>query len=734
MEGIALLRKEARFVRQNLQKRKMIPHAHPGNRFGIRLWTVVFLVLFELVGHLPAADPIRQVEKVRKMSREQAGARKPVLLRGVVTAAFPGEQSGFVLDDGTGGIYVGRRSSHDPLPKRWGIDGSLEAGMQIELEGVTTSGAFAPDIVPRVIRRVGEAPLPPARPVTMEDLLGGNHDCRRVRISGVVRRMDMRDGHRRIHLGTRGGKLTAFIMHLPEPGLGRLLDAEVEITGVAFSFVNERGELIGVNVQIWNEQDVKILEPPRETPDLASLHSVKPFTFAPPSLHRVRVRGTVTFARPGGFLYIQEDDRAVRVNTSGEHSFQPGDRVEVLGYPEMRNYFAEISDALVTKLGADPVPPAEEITRSRVLQRRGPDNTPIVTGLDGRRVALRGRLVKVETLPDDAQLLYLDCDGATVLVTMTQDKAASLGKPLKEGAEVRVSGVCVVELNTRWPAVDWARPINFHLLAQSPDEVEVLRAPPWWTPERIWIALGIVAALTSTAFIWVAVLRRQVNAQTEIIRQQSVRQTLAEERSRLARDLHDTLEQELIGISIQLDAAADSLPQHPAQAQHALESAHTLLSYTRTEARRSIWDLRGMALQEHGLLGALQWSADQLHGPEAPEIELASSGATRRLPAKVESNLLRIGTEGMTNAIKHARATLVKVELHFDPAEVTLAVTDNGSGFEAGFATAVSRGHFGLLGMRERATQMGGVFTLQSAPGKGTEILVRVPVNSTTVH
>ena len=110
------------------------------------------------------------------------------------------------------------------------------------------------------------------------------------------------------------------------------------------------------------------------------------------------------------------------------------------------------------------------------------------------------------------------------------------------------------------------------------------------------------------------------------------------------------------------------------------------------------------------------------------QVELETTGPVQALPEVVEVNLLRIGQEALTNVIKHSRASRVKIELSFGPQEVVLQIKDNGTGFTLANCPGPSEGHFGLLGMSERAKRIGGQFIPASAPGMGTTVRVEVPL------
>ncbi|HKS43191.1 MAG TPA: two-component regulator propeller domain-containing protein [Blastocatellia bacterium] len=196
-----------------------------------------------------------------------------------------------------------------------------------------------------------------------------------------------------------------------------------------------------------------------------------------------------------------------------------------------------------------------------------------------------------------------------------------------------------------------------------------------------------------------------------------------EERNRIAREIHDTLAQGFAGISLQLEAVDETLIDSPETARNHLNRARTLVRSSLAEARRSVWELRSQALEKTDLAGALSAFAQQLTAGAA---DVKVSGARRRLSSLVETNLLHIGRESLTNAVKHAQAAAIQMELSFDHQSVRLSVKDNGCGFDANGSGSRVGGGFGLISMRERAEQIGAQLNIESSPGKGTKIVVEV--------
>jgi len=208
------------------------------------------------------------------------------------------------------------------------------------------------------------------------------------------------------------------------------------------------------------------------------------------------------------------------------------------------------------------------------------------------------------------------------------------------------------------------------------------------------------------------------------VSQQSRQVAVTAERNRLARDIHDTLAQGFTGVIVQLEAAADANSKSLArEADEHLSRAADLARDSLKEARRSVLALRPQALEEQSLWEALQSLIRKMTAGTSLRPKFIRQGEPRSLPPDWDENLLRIGQEVLTNALRHARASEFRACLAFGSSQVRLELSDNGSGFDP------SNRHdgFGLLGMKERAEAMGGQLTIESAPGKGAAILLVLP-------
>ena len=204
---------------------------------------------------------------------------------------------------------------------------------------------------------------------------------------------------------------------------------------------------------------------------------------------------------------------------------------------------------------------------------------------------------------------------------------------------------------------------------------------------------------------------------------------LAEERNRLAREIHDSLAQGITAIIWQLNAVEGPVEAGGEQALQSLERARSLARESLQEARRSVWDLRADPLKGLTLVEALKQETGKIAGAGV-EASSAAVGNERALPAGVEAALLRICQEALANVLKHANASRVTVTMTFEDARVQLKISDDGIGFhqEEPSRWDRDRGGFGLTSMRERAQLAGGELSVESLVGRGTTVAVGLPV------
>ncbi|MFJ3668772.1 GAF domain-containing sensor histidine kinase [Streptomyces sp. NPDC090106] len=201
--------------------------------------------------------------------------------------------------------------------------------------------------------------------------------------------------------------------------------------------------------------------------------------------------------------------------------------------------------------------------------------------------------------------------------------------------------------------------------------------------------------------------------------------TIAEERNRLAHELHDAVAQKLFSLRLTAQAAAALVDRDPSRAKGELHQVAELAAEAADELRAAVVELRPAALDEDGLVATLRTQVQVLDRAHTARVTFAGYGV-RALPAAQEEAVLRVAQEALHNALRHSGAEHVDVTLARRGTGAVLRVTDDGRGFDPHTTRSAGR-HLGLVSMRDRANGVGGALSVQSAPGKGTTIEMEVP-------
>jgi signal transduction histidine kinase len=201
--------------------------------------------------------------------------------------------------------------------------------------------------------------------------------------------------------------------------------------------------------------------------------------------------------------------------------------------------------------------------------------------------------------------------------------------------------------------------------------------------------------------------------------------SILEERNRLARELHDSVAQTMLGAAVTAEAALRSLDREDAGARGQVAQVAELVRSAVAELRALVFELRPADLEEEGLAPAIRKHADVLARVHGVRIEV-DADCDRRLEPRTEQGLFRIAQEALGNAVKHADAECIRLRLALANGTLALRVTDDGCGFEPD--AAARRGRLGLVSMRERADRLGGALVIESAPGAGTSVSLDVAV------
>ena len=659
---------------------------------------LVFTALCSAQTSSKAAAPLTHANQIRRLTAEQAAQQYSVRIRGVITDEAPAPD--FFVQDSTAGIYV--EGSRTPVFEH-------HLGDLVEIEGVTGPGKFAPVIREQTFRVLGKGALPKGKLYSFGDLADGQMDSQWVQVRGIIRSaaIDRTSWHETtlaLRVASGSGEFAARVPIQQEQDFSSWVGREVLIEGVCGSLFTSQRQLSGILFYVPRLSFIKMETPEREIPFSALLQ------FAPgEGRQRVRVRGVVAYQQLGNALFLQSEGKGLRVLTQQDTPLQPGDVVEVFGTPTMGESAPILTDAIFHRIGQSPAPAPVSFNVDLPWEE-----------YDGALVTTDATLLDRQHQNSGLRLLLRSGDYLFEVTAPSGMEERFFSIPVN--SRVRIAGICLVRSGGLWSV-----PQSFRILLRTPADITVLRAPSWWNFRHAMWLLGITVGALLVVLAWVVVLGGRLRRQMAIIRQKLRSGAVLEERNRIARELHDTLEQELAGITMQLDLASDCFDQVPRVAREAIETARRMSRHSMVEARRSVWDLRCHLLENGDLVSALSEIIKPLAVQDKVEIKINISGTPVRLPAPVEMNLLRIGQEAVANAVKHGRPRHVTIELRYAPESVRLFVKDDGCGFAP--EEALSAGHFGLLDMRERAQSIGCHLEIESAAGRGTQLTVEAPIN-----
>jgi signal transduction histidine kinase len=251
--------------------------------------------------------------------------------------------------------------------------------------------------------------------------------------------------------------------------------------------------------------------------------------------------------------------------------------------------------------------------------------------------------------------------------------------------------------------------------------------PAWY--QTLWFR-GLVILLISSLGALVATLvqrRRHTHSQAELKRQYDI---AIAERVRIAEDLHDTLLQGFAGVNLQLIAAEMAIPSQPEVAAATLVRVQRLTEESLREARERVWEMRDAVFASVDLATALRTIAGDRAAGTALQVEVTTTGNSRRLPPSLEDAAFRIGREAIVNVVRHAEASRLEVHLDFRANMLHLEVRDDGRGVDPkDAAEAGAGGHFGLAGIQHRASLLGGRCDIRARTGGGTIVALELPIS-----
>jgi signal transduction histidine kinase len=683
--------------------------------------------------NLPAAPAVDShspllttAEQVHQLTRAEADSHRRVLIRGVITSALPAFDAA-VVQDGTSGIYVNNWAAS--------VGSRPQAGEQVEVEGTTESGEFAPRVSARRITRLGTGELPlPVRPY-WDQLINGSLDTQFVELEGIVTSVRADS----ITLLTHGGKVNVLIFGPNGSTNGLALEtyegALIRIRGCLFASWDRATRKVKVSEVRMYTPSVTVVEAAPEdafavTPKrVADLLQFDPQASA---LKQVKVSGQILHEHEGEY-YAMDGTNGFRFIPKEAVSFQVGDRVDVVGFLNLTGPSPVLQEALVRKTDAAPLPDALLLDAENLFRAEN----------DARRVRVKAVLLNLSgdqrTLELQAGLQHfvarLDNDNPSVAAPAAPGAGQARGIDLPPGSRLELTGVYAGSGGNR---TNDAPVANFELLLNSPADIQVLARPPFWTLTRLLILVGALLGVLGLALVWIRLLHHKVQQRTAQLHKEmhdrekaEQQRALAQERARIARDLHDDLGSSLTEITMLATASPGlKLPE-----DEATERMETIAGKSRTLVH-ALDEIVWAVDPERDTLASVarylaSYAEEFLAGLKvACHVQIPNSFPDQVVPGEVRHHLFLAVKEALNNAVRHGGASEINFRVRVQDGRLCILITDNGSGFNT---FERSNGH-GLLNLRDRLERLHGSCELESAPGAGTTVSLQLPMSNSNHH
>lgn len=667
----------------------------------------------------PAASPgnsnelpvLTTAAGVHQLKREEAQRGYPVNLHGVVTCVLP-EHQAFTLQDSTRGLYIEDHSASRPFPPR--------IGEFLAVAGTTDPSKFAPIVNARQLTSWGAGHLPEPVHPTWDQLLNGSLDAQYAELEGILTKVS--GNH--VTLLTQNGRI-GLELRLADPQAGPLepyQDALLHIRGcllanwdyVTHEVIVGEIRMYDASISVSRAVPADLFARPAKT-----VMELLQFDPQASGFQQARVAGQIIHGQ-GREFYLTDGRNGLRFITRLPVECHPGDRVEVVGFPDLGGPSPLLQEAVIRRTGQAPLPDAPLLPAGQLARANA----------DASRVRVQGVLASLrETRTED--ILEIQSGVRTFAARLIISRLPLRAPPV--GSLLELTGTYASLGANRAGGQDIAA---FELLLNSPADIHVLARPPWWTLKRLLIIVGALLCGLAATTLWITQLHRRVEQRTaelavQIQKRQQVEQqhAMEQERARVAQDLHDELGSGLTEISMLSARARSATATEEKRAAH-LEQMSRKAREMVTVLDEIVWAMNPRHDSLASLVSYFCLYADRFLSLASIAWRLEGSPAPD--PFAVDSRhrhqLFLAFKEGLTNVVRHSGATEVRLAIGLDQGQIRLSITDNGRGLPAAARTEEMDG---LNNMRARLEKLGGRFEIASPAGQGTTLRFYLPVQST---
>ncbi len=467
------------------------------------LCRALFTALLLFTGLLVAAPSqaailptvLTSARQVHDLPKEQALQAIPVHFVATVTYYQPEEENLFVADS-TGGVFL------------WGEPRSnLHPGDVIEITGVSRPSLRTVVLVTAPLRVLSSGRQVEPVSVDYRTFLAGDVDCQFVSIRATVRSASLErhgtDTVAQLQLLMPGGLVQAYVQDYSGLDLNSLIDAEIQVSGVAGAAYNAVGEIMRPRLLTNSASGVHVLSRPSVSAwqlPMTPISDIEKSRHVLNLSHRVRVQGVVTAYDPGYSIVIQHGNRSLSVVTRQVSDIHPGSVVDVTGFPDDHAYAAVLEDAQFLILGG-----------KEQIQPRPVSYTEAISGANSDDlVEMRGTVLsQLHSELTDTVMISVDQHPVDLVLRRTGNKPLP---SLPVGAVVTARGICRVT-----PSIEWKKPLLFRVDLRDSSDLTVVTRPSWWTVRHLFIVLGGVTVASLIFLSWGVLLQRRVRKQTQQI-------------------------------------------------------------------------------------------------------------------------------------------------------------------------------------------------------------------------
>ena len=684
--------------------------------------SLLFLAALLPLSALQGEQPIMTIAEAKAhLARREFHV--PVRVRGVIT--FSNQRLGLAyMQDSSGGIGFDPRTKAKRLPipgELIEVEGYLRRrqGMVMILKDRAEFGAPEVKLISQNQHSVSPLrfDLDQASQLRIDGLL--------TRVSGVVRRImvpPQEDSPMLVEISSPSGYAIARLpWREPQALLDHWLNAPVTMKAVLVCraeppmLPEDADALLLVSSKANWSMKMQEMEQVFQRPPVKGVGAIQA-TPRSAVKERVHVTGTVTAAKPRAWVCLRTEEGSIEVSTRQMENFVPGQRLSVAGWPQNQGGMLMLQDGVCRILSQGQLPQPMKLEQGFFHP-----------GMQRELVEVIGTL-KTHSLPEGSPrfTLSLPNDVSCRLAWETFLQANQL-RNLENESRIQLTGLCHL-LND---GTESAESIRLSILPRSLTDIVVLSGPSWWTPERLTLAVWWLLGILGIALPGALIFRWQIWRQARHIHEIESKAATEEERLRIAREFHDSLQQQLTSAALHLETLKGALRAAPEMVPGLIEDTTAMLRHCQIETRHCIWDLRSEMPIRNSLTESLKdWLHHRMDADSQTQVEFIHEGRMPELPEEISFQLMRITQESVTNALAHASAAHIWVTIKNTGSQLDLIIEDDGRGFDSTLLSKPKTGHFGLCGLKERAVKVGAKLNVFTQPGKGTRVSVSLPLIS----